>query len=113
MPSRIKHKVFTAYESNTDPVAHIQHYQQAMFTHIGDDAIMCQMFPSSLEKVALAWFHKLDPYSIKSWKQLAQEFTARFLTSRKAPKTFESLSAMKPKEDKLIKDCEKVLGGFQ
>ncbi|XP_058189283.1 uncharacterized protein LOC131306872 [Rhododendron vialii] len=68
---------------------------------------MCKMFPSSLGKVALSWFHKLGPHSIRGWAQLVEEFTARFLTSRKAPKTFESLSMMKQGESKPIKDYAK------
>ncbi|XP_058198971.1 uncharacterized protein LOC131314395 isoform X1 [Rhododendron vialii] len=105
--SRVKHGTFVLYETNTDPVAHIQHYQQAMFMHEGDDAILCKMFPSSLGKVALAWFHKLGPRSIRGWRQLAEEFTTRFLTSRKVPKTFESLSTMKQEENEQIRDYAK------
>ncbi|XP_058202934.1 uncharacterized protein LOC131317395 [Rhododendron vialii] len=107
LPSRVKHGAFILYETNADPVAHIQHYQQAMFMHVGDDAIMCKMFPPSLGKVALSWFHKLGPRSIRGWTQLAEEFTARFLMSRKAPKTFESLSTMKQGESKPIRDYAK------
>ncbi|XP_058217525.1 uncharacterized protein LOC131328622 [Rhododendron vialii] len=78
-----------------------------MFMHSGNDAIMCKMFPSSVGKVALSWFHKLGPRSIREWRQLAEKFTARFLTSRKAPKTFESLSVMKQRENELITDYAK------
>lgn len=87
-PSSMKHSMFIPCEANTDPVAQIQHYRQVMFMHDGDDAIMCKMFSSNLGKVALAWFHKLKSYTIKSWKQLSEKFTAWFLTSRAAPKTF-------------------------
>lgn len=93
--SRVKHSTFVPYGTNIDLIAHIQHYQQALFMHDGDDAIMCKIFPSSLGKVALAWFHKLEPYTIKSWKQLSEEFTTWFLTSQTTPKTFEVLSSMK------------------
>ncbi|XP_058219663.1 uncharacterized protein LOC131330182 [Rhododendron vialii] len=107
LPSRVKHGTFILYETNADPMAHIQHYQQAMFMHDGDDAIMCKMFPSSLGKVALSWFHKLGPRSIQGWRQLAEEFTAWFLTSRRAPKMFESLSTMKQEESELTRDYAK------
>lgn len=53
LPSRIKHRAFTTNKTNMDPVRHIQYYQQAMFMHIGDDTVMCKMFPSRLVKVAL------------------------------------------------------------
>ncbi|KAI8572478.1 hypothetical protein RHMOL_Rhmol01G0202200 [Rhododendron molle] len=68
---------------------------------------MCKMFPSSLGKVALSWFHKLGPNTIRGWRQLGEEFTARFLTSRKPPKTFESLSVMKQGENEPIRDYAK------
>ncbi|XP_058219289.1 uncharacterized protein LOC131329886 [Rhododendron vialii] len=35
--SRVKHGAFILYETNIDPVAHIEHYQQAMFMHNGND----------------------------------------------------------------------------
>ncbi|XP_058219680.1 uncharacterized protein LOC131330198 [Rhododendron vialii] len=54
LPSRVKHGTFVLYKTNTDLVAHVQHYQQAMFMHYGDDAIMCKMFPSNMGKVALS-----------------------------------------------------------
>ncbi|XP_058185793.1 uncharacterized protein LOC131303018 [Rhododendron vialii] len=77
LPSRVKHGTFVLYETDADPVAHIQHYQQ------------------------------LGPRSIRGWVQLAEEFTARFLTSRRAPKTFESLSIMKQEEDEPIRSYAK------
>lgn len=43
---------------------------------------------SSFLKVALVGFHRLALNSIKSWKQLFEEFIAQFLTSQVAPKTF-------------------------
>ena len=107
-PARIKHNPFVLYETTDDPVTHIQHYQQAMFMHARDDALMCKMFPSSLGKVALSWYHhKLAPNSILSWKQLSEEFTARFLTSRAAPKTFDILTAMGQRDGESLREYSK------
>ncbi|KAH7862454.1 hypothetical protein Vadar_005027 [Vaccinium darrowii] len=106
-PSRVKHSAFIPYETSTDPVAHIQHYQQAMFMHERDDALLCKMFPSSLGKVALSWYHKLPDGSILCWAQLAEEFTARFLTSRTAPKTFDALTSMRQKDDETLRQYSK------
>ncbi|XP_058189221.1 uncharacterized protein LOC131306812 [Rhododendron vialii] len=41
------------------------------------------------------------------WRQLAEEFTTQFLTSRRAPKMFESLSTMKQGESEPIRDYAK------
>jgi len=106
-PSRVKHSAFIPYETSTDPVAHIQHYQQAMFMHEQDDALLCKMFPSSLGKVALSWYHKLPEGSILCWAQLAEEFTARFLTSRTAPKTFDALTSMRQRDDETLRQYSK------
>ena len=107
MPSRIKHDPFILYDSSADPVGHIRHYQQQMFMHTGDDVAMCVAFPSSLGPVALTWFHKLESGSIRSWTQLKEEFVARFLTSRVAPKTFEHLTAMKQGQDEPLREYAK------
>lgn len=77
----VKHNAFIPYETDADPVTHTQHYGQAMFMHEEDDDVTCKIFPSSLEKVDLTWFHKLEPNSIRSWKQLSEEFIGWFLTS--------------------------------
>jgi hypothetical protein len=106
-PSRVKHSTFIPYETSTDPVAHIQHYQQTMFMHEQDDALLCKMFPSSLGKVALSWYHKLPEGSILCWAQLAEEFTARFLTSRAAPMTFDALTSMRQRDDETIRQYSK------
>lgn len=81
------------YETNIDPVVHIQHYQQAMFMHTENDSIMCKMFPSSIEKVALPWFYKQSPYSILEVG--SNSLKSSWLGFWLAPKTFEVLSSMK------------------
>ncbi|KAH7841550.1 hypothetical protein Vadar_031385 [Vaccinium darrowii] len=78
-----------------------------MFMHEQDDALLCKMFPSSLGKVALSWYHKLPEGSILCWAQLAEEFTARFLTSRTAPKTFDALTSMRQRDDETLRQYSK------
>lgn len=45
LSSKVKHSAFILYETDADPVTHVQHYRQVMFMHEGDDAFMCKMFP--------------------------------------------------------------------
>ena len=72
---------FDTYNGQTDPVAHISHYQQRMALCCHNDPLMCRLFPSSLGEIALRWFNQLGKRTITSWIQMAEAFVARFITN--------------------------------
>ena len=39
---------FSAYDGSSDPFDHIMHYRQLMTLDIGNDALLCKVFPTSL-----------------------------------------------------------------
>ena len=41
-------KIF-AYDGSSDPFDHIMHYRQLMTLDIGNDALLCKVFPASLQ----------------------------------------------------------------
>ena len=59
MPSRLTRPPFNSYDGKTDPVKHISHYIHMMSLHSHNDALMCKVFPSKLEPMALRWFNGL------------------------------------------------------
>ncbi|KAH7847010.1 hypothetical protein Vadar_020735 [Vaccinium darrowii] len=69
--------------------------------------ILMRLARIPLGKVALSWYHKLPEGSVLCWAQLAEEFTARFLTSRAAPKTFDALTSMRQKDDETLRQYSK------
>ena len=49
---------------------HVSHFNQRMIVHSKDEALMCKMFLSSLEPMAMRWFDGLRADSIDSFKEL-------------------------------------------
>ena len=58
------------YNGKTDPMEHVSHFNQRMAVHSKDETLMCKVFPSSLELVAMRWFDGLRAGSIGSFKEL-------------------------------------------
>ena len=50
---------FSTYDETNDPFDHIMHYRKLMTLDIGNDALLCKVFPASVEGQALSWFHLL------------------------------------------------------
>ena len=97
MPSRFTQLPFNSYDGKTDPVEHVSHYIHMMSLHTHNDALMYEVFPSSLEPTALRWFNGLQKDSIHSFTELIQEFDARFITCSRVPQPVDALPFMKMK----------------
>ena len=50
---------FSTYNGSSDPFDHIMHYRQLMTLDIGNDALLCKVFPAILQGQALLWFHRI------------------------------------------------------
>ena len=72
---------FAMYDGSTDPYDHMLHFNQTMILSIGNDCLMCKVFPASLKGPALAWFHKLPRGSINSFRDLWVAFISQYLCS--------------------------------
>ena len=53
LPRWFTQLTFTMYNGRTDPVEHVSHFNQRMVVHSKNEALMCKIFPSSLELVAM------------------------------------------------------------
>ena len=45
---------FTIYDGSSDPYNHMMHFNQAMILSVGNDRLLCKVFPVSLKEPALA-----------------------------------------------------------
>uniref|UniRef100_A0A2N9IX95 Uncharacterized protein n=1 Tax=Fagus sylvatica TaxID=28930 RepID=A0A2N9IX95_FAGSY len=97
LPRNFSASTYVMYDGKADPVGHISHYRQSMAIHLGNNALMCRMFPSSLGPMSLRWFNRLPHSSIYSWNELAEAFVSRFITNSR-----------KPKESMRMKDSESL-----
>nr|CAN68549.1 hypothetical protein VITISV_037963 [Vitis vinifera] len=65
---------FSTYDGTNDPFDHIMHYRQLMTLDIGNDALLCKVFPASLQGQAFSWFHRLPPNSVGNFRDLSEAF---------------------------------------
>ena len=68
--------VFAMFDGFADPYDHMLHYNQAMILNIGNDRLLCKVFPTSLQGPALAWFHKLPRNLINPFNDLWAAFVS-------------------------------------
>ena len=66
---------FTTFDGSIDPYDHMLHYNQAMILNVDGHRLLCKVFPASLWKPALAWFHKL-PHN--SFNELWAAFISQY-----------------------------------
>ena len=103
LPRKFSPPNYVMYDNRADLIEHISHFRQSMALHLGNDALMCWMFPSSLGSMSLRWFNRLQHSSIHSWDELAEAFVSRFITNSKKPKEFNSLLSMRMKDTESLK----------
>ena len=82
------------YDGSSDPYDHMLHFNQAMILNVGDDRILCKVFPASLKGSALSWFHKLPRGSINSFGELWAAFVSQYLCSIRQKGNISSLQAI-------------------
>uniref|UniRef100_A0A2N9ESA7 RNase H type-1 domain-containing protein n=1 Tax=Fagus sylvatica TaxID=28930 RepID=A0A2N9ESA7_FAGSY len=104
LPGNFSAPNYVMYDGKADPVGHISHFRQGMALHLGNNALMCRMFPSSLGPMSLRWFNRLPHSSIYSWNELAEAFVSRFITNSRKPKEFASLMSMRMKDSESLKN---------
>uniref|UniRef100_A0A2N9G212 RNA-directed DNA polymerase n=1 Tax=Fagus sylvatica TaxID=28930 RepID=A0A2N9G212_FAGSY len=102
-PTKFTSPNLAVYDGKSDPVGHLSRYHQAMAPHLSNGALMCHIFPSSLGEVGLRWLDRLEHGSIRSWKEMSQVFTARFITNTRKPKEIDSLLALTMKAGETLK----------
>ena len=103
LPRRFTQPAFTMYNGSIDPVEHVSHFNQRMTAHSRDKALMCKVFSSSLEPVAMRWFNSLKVDSISSFKELTQAFGSRFVTYSRVPWPLSSLLSLSMREEETLK----------
>ena len=72
--------LFNSYDGKMDPMEHVSYYIQMMSLLTHNNALVCKVFPSSLDPTALRWFNGLRKSSIHRFSKLIQEFGVQFMT---------------------------------
>ena len=72
---------FVMYDGSSNPYNHMLHFNQAMILNVGNNRLLCKVFPTSLKGPTLAWFHKLLRGSLNSFGELWAAFVSLYLCS--------------------------------
>lgn len=81
----------------------VSHFTQKVTVHSGNKTLMCKVFPSSLEPLAMRQFDALGEGSIRSFEELTRAFGTRFLRCSRVPKPVDSLLSMTMREGETLK----------
>ena len=65
-----------------DPVDHLNTYKNQMELHGYQDPVRCRAFSIILKGSALAWFNRLPPALVSSFKELSIAFVSHFIEAR-------------------------------
>ena len=71
-----------AFDGIKDPVDHLNTYKNHMELHGYQDLVRCRDFAITLKGLALAWFNRLPPSSISSFRELSIAFMSHFIGAR-------------------------------
>ena len=71
-----------------------------MAVHLKNETLICKVFLSSLEPVAMRWFDGSREGSINSFKELTRAFGFHFVTCSRVLRPLNSLLSMTMREGK-------------
>ncbi|GKV13815.1 hypothetical protein SLEP1_g24790 [Rubroshorea leprosula] len=101
---RFKIPHLETYDGTGDPDEHLHTYQAIMRIQNANDAMMCKVFPATLQSTAKRWYHKLPRHSIDSFSQLAKLFSNKFASQREIKRTATELMQVNQKEGESLRD---------
>ena len=82
IPTKFKMLQIEAFDKTKDPIDNLNTYKNQMELHGYQDSVRCRAFAITLKGSALAWFNKLPPASISSFKELSIAFVSHFIGAR-------------------------------
>nr|CAN70063.1 hypothetical protein VITISV_031483 [Vitis vinifera] len=100
----------STYDGSSNPFDHIMHYRQLMTLDIGNDALLCKVFPASLQGQALAWFHRLPPNSVGNFRDLSEAFVGQYLCSARHKQNISTLQNIKMQDNESLREFVKRFG---
>ena len=122
LPRNFHQPTFLLYSGWSDPIEHVSQFNQRTAVHSKEDeALLCKIFPSSLEPVAMRWFNGLRANSINSFRELTQAFGSHFVTCSRVLRPLDSLLSLSTRESETLKAysdrywemCNEIDGNFE
>ena len=82
LPAKFKMPQIEAFDRAKDPVDHLNTYKNKMELHGYQASVRCRAFAITLKGPALAWFNRLSPSSISSFRELSIAFVSHFIGAK-------------------------------
>ena len=82
LPTKFRMPHIEAFNGMKDPVDHLNTYKNQMELHGYQDPVRCRAFTITLKGSALAWFNRLPPALVSSFKELSIAFISHFIEAQ-------------------------------
>ena len=82
LPAKFRMSQVETFDGVKDPVDHLNTYKNQMELHGYQDPVKCRAFAITLKGPALAWFNRLPPSSISSFRELSIAFVSHFIGAK-------------------------------
>ena len=82
LPAKFRIPPVETFDGVKDPVDHLNTYKNQMELHGYQDSVRCRAFATILKGPALAWFNRIPPSSISSFRELSIAFVSHFIGAR-------------------------------
>ena len=82
LPAKFRMPQVEAFNGTKDPVYHLNTYKNQMELRGYQDPVRCRAFAITLKGPALAWFNRLPPSSVSSFRELSIAFVSHFIEAR-------------------------------
>ena len=82
LPAKFKTPQVESFNGIKDPVDHLNTYKNQMELHGYQDPVRYRAFATTLKGPALAWFNRIPPSSISSFRELSIAFVSHFIGAR-------------------------------
>ena len=95
LPENFRMPQIEVFDGMKDPVDHLNIYKNHMELHGYQDPLRCRAFAITLKGPTFAWFNRLPPSSISSFKELSVAFVSHFVGVRTYRKPSYHLQSIK------------------
>ena len=98
-----------AYEGNTNPLDHLDSFNDQMDLLQVTLLARCRCFVVTLSRTTKKWIRQIEPETITSWGQLSAMFIRQFQGARKYATPLSRFTSIKQGPNKTLKAYIKVL----
>ena len=82
LPAKFRMPQVETFDGVKDPVDHLNTYKNQMELHGYQGPVRCRAFATTLKGPALAWFNRIPPSTISSFRELSIAFVSHFIRVR-------------------------------